>query len=710
MSEAEVLIGWSRWLSARRWRGLVWLTGEAAVRRNRALSVWHCGGWQAPCWVAADCPQDVTAMHWLPPGQALTRLGGEHDLMVFDAGKAGDAFDPDAFGALTGTLRAGGLVLLLTPAAWGEVAGTCYVRRLEHRLVGSSDLAHWPDSVVAPRLPTLTSPPEHDVSVDDPACLTADQAAAVARLATIKRRRPLVLTADRGRGKTAALGIACARLLEGGEAQVLLTAPRPAAVAALFERLAVLHPRGWREGNVFVAAHGGRVEFLAPDALSDRVARGIAGGAGSLLLVDEAAAIPAGLLGQWLSAFPRIAFATTVHGYEGSGRGFALRFRERLARQTPQWRELHLAEPVRWGRGDPLERLVSDLLLLDAEPDSAAPAGLPLSQCRESRAVLAGDEPRLREVFGLLVQAHYRTAPDDLRRLLDAPALHLATLNAGKSPQAVAVYADEGGFDAELAERVARGERRPRGHLLAQSLAAHAGSRAALMARVRRVQRIAVHPERRCEGLGRRLIEAELAEAHRDGTDLLGASFGAEPGLMAFWQALGFRAVRLGLSRETATGEHALMVVMPTSPHGERLAIELAARFQRLLPNLLAFELRELEPRVLLRLLAEGAQQDLSDADCWDCHDVAFGHRDPATARPALQALLHRCLAQWSTPDDVEILALGAWAFQGRDWSWLASLLGVAGRRSVLAALRRATERCLAAIDPTSPGVAAPVR
>ncbi|RUA21910.1 GNAT family N-acetyltransferase [Billgrantia gudaonensis] len=113
----------------------------------------------------------------------------------------------------------------------------------------------------------------------------------------------------------------------------------------------------------------------------------------------------------------------------------------------------------------------------------AAPAGLPLSQCRESRAVLAGDEPRLREVFGPLVQAHYRTAPDDPRRLLDAPALHLATLNAGKSPQAVAVYADEGGFDAELAERVACGERRPRGHLLAQSLAAHAGSRAALMAR-----------------------------------------------------------------------------------------------------------------------------------------------------------------------------------------------------------------------------------
>ncbi|WP_192036042.1 GNAT family N-acetyltransferase [Halomonas sp. YLGW01] len=769
-------------LAARRHRGLVWISAPPDIAIARALSLYQATGWAAPLWLGAPSPEgEAAGIAALPAAKARKTLGGEHDLVVIDAVSAMAGFDPEAFGAVSGTLRAGGLLLLLTPPDFGarpdgdyarlaehpyvaEALSSRYLARLARLLSASEEVATWgPDGAL--RLPEtagcgaqVAADASREAATADADCATADQARAVARLMRLKRRRPLVLTADRGRGKSAALGIACARLLAGGETEILVTAPRPAAVEALFERLTLLCPGGRRQGNVFVLeaareaqddqahekaherAHDSPpcVSFVAPDALVEAALAGEQGGAGALLLVDEAAAIPAPLLSRMLGAFPRIAFATTVHGYEGSGRGFALRFREQLDRQTPGWQGLHLATPIRWAAEDPLERLTDRLLLLDAEPDEASKEDEPdetddndqtdepgkadtsmgeegeptIVEC--SRDALAADEPRLRALFSLLVQAHYRTQPSDLRRLLDGPGGRVVCLGErGKPrPRAVALTVDEGGFAPELAEQVARGERRPRGHLLAQSLAAHAGSRAALTSRVRRVMRIAVDPRFRRLGHGRALLGAELARASDDGIDLFGASFGAEAGLMAFWQRSGFRAVRLGLTREAASGEHALMVARATSPRGEALLEELTEGFQALLPSLLAFELRAFDPALAAGLLAEGPVPALDAAMMRDIADVAFGHRSPALARPALQDLVRRGLvlrrqggeAAGATLDegglekvsektfenvsDEDAWLLVAVLFQGQDDAWLARRLGLPGRRQVEARLR----------------------
>ncbi|GAA0582141.1 tRNA(Met) cytidine acetyltransferase TmcA [Halomonas salifodinae] len=736
--ELAPLLAWRGALAERRWRGLVWLAGDAEACRARACGLWNAAAWARPLWIANHLPAGF-AEHGLPPGKARTRLGGEHDLVVIDAQGEGEGFDPEAFGALAGTLRAGGLLVLLTPEDWGarpdddyrrlaehpyrvEQLSARYLARLARLLADAPEVLGWRPGT--PPAPPLLGEAAPAMSSPDADCLTPDQAEAVARLVKLRRRRPLVLTADRGRGKSAALGIACARWLAAGEPRIVLTAPRPAALEALFERLAALCPEGRRQGNDFrLEASGQAVCFLAPDALMAALDAGEIDANGGLLLVDEAAAIPAPLLGRWLRHFPRLIFATTVHGYEGSGRGFALRFREHLDRLAPQWRGLSLSTPVRWAPGDPLEALTDRLLLLDAEPpDPPAmlppvstlsrrrlllldaepadpPAALPpvstLSRRRLRRAELAVDEPHLRALFGLLVQAHYRTQPSDLRQLLDGPGLHITSLEAGGTPLAVTLCVEEGGFSAELAERVARGERRPRGHLLAQSLAAHAGSRAALRARLRRVMRIAVHGECRRQGLGEALLATELAQARHDGIDLLGASFGAEPGLLAFWRAAGFRTVRLGLTREASSGEHAAMVVCPTSPAGEALAAELAGAFQALLPSLLAFELKALEPELALALLAEGEAPALTPAQRRDLEDVAFARRAPALARPALQAALRRALARGAPHDDHAWLLVAA-LFQGRDTAWLARVLTLSGRREVEVRLRQA----LAALVP----------
>jgi tRNA(Met) cytidine acetyltransferase len=358
---------------------------------------------------------------------------------------------------------------------------------------------------------------------------TADQAEAVEGILSVANADapvPLVLTADRGRGKSAAMGMAARRLAAQESATILLTAPRRTAAEAVLRHAGKAAPR-----------------FMAPDALLREAPRA------DLLLVDEAAAIPAPLLQAMLARWPRVVFATTVHGYEGTGRGFELRFGRVLDRLAPGWRHLRLRQPIRWAEGDPLERLMDDLLLLDAEPaPDATVTGLGVTSEQErlhvdtlDRERLSRDEALLRDVFGLLVLGHYQTRPSDLRQLLDAPDIAVHALRAGSTVLGVAVTGREGRLPAELHGPIFEGRRRPRGHLLPQTLSAHAGLRDAPALGYWRILRIAVHPAARRRGLGKALVQELAARARADGADLIGASFGATLGLLGFWRAAGCR-------------------------------------------------------------------------------------------------------------------------------------------------------------------------
>ncbi|WP_243836143.1 tRNA(Met) cytidine acetyltransferase TmcA [Modicisalibacter xianhensis] len=709
-------------LRARRHRALLWVAAPTDEALSRAHALWLARSWQAPLWLGPD--PGLNASEVLPAAKARSRLGGEHDLVIVDAVSPQAGFDPDAFGAISGTLRAGGLLVLLTPetwclgvpgpdadyarlAAWPHTAQSLNARflaRLSRRLIESPHVLRWwsdehlseldlPDT----EADVMATPPP-----DDQACLTHDQARAVGRLTRLRRRRPLVLTADRGRGKSAALGIAAARRLQHGERCLWITAPRPAAVEPLFERLKALLPEGRREGNTYCARIGdaeAEVRFLAPDALLEALqAPDIDCKAPPTLFVDEAAAIPAPLLGQWLSAFPRIAFATTVHGYEGTGRGFALRFRERLARETPDWRELHLAQPVRWAEGDPLEAVTRDLLLLDAEPaddvrTAEALSAHPMRIVPLDRNRLASDDACLSELFGLLVQAHYRTTPADLRQLLDGPDTQLLAAYAGEVCVGVCLASEEGGFPNELARAIALGERRPRGHLLAQSLAAHAGHVAAAEARWCRITRIAVHPEARRRGVGRSLVETLAQQMQDRGIARLGVSFGVEVSLVAFWRSLGLVSLRLGLSREASSGEHALMMGRALgAPAAAELAC-LGQEYRDLLPHLLAFELGRLEPELAAALLREGKPPVIDETTRARVAWFAQGGGELATVRPWLAMAW---LAWWRDPartkGDAELAVLAGPLFQGRNGTQFA------GRKARLAHWRDLAARLLASL------------
>jgi tRNA(Met) cytidine acetyltransferase len=98
--------------------------------------------------------------------------------------------------------------------------------------------------------------------------------------------------------------------------------------------------------------------------------------------------------------------------------------------------------------------------------------------------------------------------------------------------------------------------------------------------------------------------------------------------------------VRVGISRDTTTGEYALMVARALTPRGEAVLAELTRRFAVELPALLAFELNGFPADALTLLLGTLPAPALSAALHCDMHDVAYARRDPRLARTALQALV----------------------------------------------------------------------
>jgi tRNA(Met) cytidine acetyltransferase len=587
----------------------------------------------------------------------------------------------------------------------GDVTGRFFAR-----LVGiirrSADLAVIEQSQAVPVAPPtgFRVPRSEDADAPPSAhgeCRTPDQRKAVEALVKVvtgQRRRPVVLTSDRGRGKSSALGIAAARLMRLGLEHIVVTGPRLDAAEPVFRQAERLLPEATASR---AAIHLGDacLEFVPPDELAH------APRSADLILVDEAAAIAAPLLEHLLRHYPRIAFATTVHGYEGTGRGFAVRFHRILDQQTRGWKALRLETPVRWASGDPLERFTFEALLLDA---AAAPDGALLEAAPDSVLVeklerdrLAEDPGTLSELFGLLVLAHYRTRPYDLRYLLDGPNVEVYVLRHRGHVAATALVAREGGFAPETARAIWQGRTRPQGHLLPESLAAHLGLERAPLLHCARIMRIAVHPAAQGRGLGSALLAAIVEGCARQHLDYVGSSFGATEELLRFWERCAFRPVRLSVQRGAASGAHSAIVLRPLSDPGRGLAAEARERFLDELPHQLSDPLRELEPALaagLLQRAEHGQAPPLSPRDWRELAVFALEGRAYEVCVAALWKLACTALAEprsTSLLSRLEQDALIVKVLQKRSWQDASSTLGVPGRAGVLQVLRRAVRRLM---------------
>ncbi|MDU6410488.1 MAG: GNAT family N-acetyltransferase [Yersiniaceae bacterium] len=649
---------------------------QAGIRRLLVLSGER--GWclsQADA-IAAALGEDVLWMspdparpQAVPPARARTLLGSERQHAVFDATQGLDA---EALAALAGCLAAGSWLLLLVPPwdrwphqpdsdslRWSEqpqpIATPHFVTRLCGLLENDAETLIWRQHHPF-TLPGWATRPAWQPPDGQP---TAGQRQLLAQLQQADRGI-WVVTATRGRGKSALAGMLAASL----PGRCLLTAPSRDAAETLSR---------WA---------GDPLPFMAPDALL-AACRNRSPAQDGWLLIDEAAAIPAPLLHQLIHFFPRVLLTTTVQGYEGTGRGFLLKF----CADLPGWHDLRLTQPVRWAEHDPLEALLEEALLMS---DSPLPATAPAAHYRLTtlpQTAWPAQPALLGAFYGLLSAAHYRTSPLDLRRLLDAPGQQmLAACDRDQQQVYGALWlVEEGGLSEALAHEVWAGRRRPRGSLIAQSLAAHGGQWQAPVLHSRRISRIAVTPGQRRQGLGRRLAEEALARARADGIDFLSVSFGFTEPLWAFWQQCGFCLARIGSQREASSGCYAAMALLPVSPAGEALARQAAQRLSRDWPWLAA--------RVALPLPQENSTSQALDEEDWrELAGFAFAHRPLEASLGALQRLL--LLPALPLP------ALRAHLQQGQAVASLCAHFALPGCKALLLRWRQETAAALAALDP----------
>ena len=410
--------------------------------------------------------------------------------------------------------------------------------------------------------------------------------------------------------------------------------------------------------DVIARFAGQHFHFMAPDALLASALQA------DWLIVDEAAAIPGPLLEKLVTRFPRVVLTTTVQGYEGTGRGFLLKFCARFS----GLRHYALSIPIRWATGCPLERFVANALLFDDALIDRKPEGdvriTPLAP-----RMWESDPARVASVYELLCAAHYRTSPLDLRRMMDAPGQHFAVAGMEAEIAGALWLVEEGGLSPELSRAVWAGYRRPRGNLVAQSLAAHGGSPLAATLKGRRVSRIAVHPLRQREGIGQRLIRSARGE------DYLSVSFGYTDELWRFWQRCGFVLVRMGSHREASSGCYTAMALLPLSEAGHRLCAQEHQRLCRDMRVLSAWNGEKIP-------VDDGWEATLNSDDWRELAGFAFAHRAFSTSVAALTRLLLTV--------DMPLPAL-----RGK----MAGKTDEVGRKALLAKLRSETAQALESLD-----------
>lgn len=425
-------------------------------------------------------------------------------------------------------------------------------------------------------------------------CATQDQVEALKRMERLEKGRPLVLIADRGRGKSAVLGIGIAGLVKSRKMRnIVVVAPDISNALEVFNFAALALEKLGIEFSRYSDAIVGRdfaIRFRSPAEIKDA----------DLIVVDEAAGIHVSILNWIVRNFDYCIFSSTIHGYEGAGRGFYVKF---LKRREGTYDLLILEEPIRYNPGDPIEEWLNKALFLRAEPADLDDVDLEDVEKGDVEYIAPDldrwferEEDQLEQFVGIYVLAHYQNRPNDIAMLADAPhhfARALRTKRGGKIVGALQL-AREGRLPRDVIKQILDGMKLPGNVIPYLVIRNFRDERFGKLAGLR-IVRIAVHPQLFGKGLGSRLL-SELSREFDGQLDWLGAGFGADEQLVRFWMKNGYMPVHLSPQKNVSSGEYSCIVIKPMNERCEKLVTRYATLFKKRLSYWLQEIHRDLDP------------------------------------------------------------------------------------------------------------------
>ncbi|XP_074650514.1 RNA cytidine acetyltransferase-like [Tubulanus polymorphus] len=397
-------------------------------------------------------------------------------------------------------------------------------------------------------------------------CKTLDQGKALLKfveaISEKTLRSTVVMTAARGRGKSAALGLAMSTAVAFGYSNIFVTAPSPENLKTLFEFVfkgfdaleyqehldyelvqstnpefnkAIVRVNIFRE-------HRQTIQYIRP---SDAHKLGQA----ELVCIDEAAAIPLPLVKNLLGPY-LVFMSSTINGYEGTGRSLSLKLIQQLRQSSATFggnekqvkaltaaaekssdklgagRSLHeitLNESIRYASEDPVEKWLYNVLCLDASNITWINSGCPVPASCDlyyvNRDTLfsyhKASEAFLQRIMALYVSSHYKNTPNDLQLLSDAPAHHIFCLlgpvdpNQTSLPEVLCVLQVclEGEINKQtVMNSLARGQRAS-GDLIPWTISQQFQDHDFPTLSGARIVRIATHPHYQGMGYGSRAMQ-----------------------------------------------------------------------------------------------------------------------------------------------------------------------------------------------------------